>query len=575
MDATMGKKVKTLEADDESLANERTSLIPVPEKQAKKKVPASSRPTVGQFFFPQENPTIQAYYRFTVTPLTPFAALHTRPLDGPMSIQARRNGNDSNNTDTASSVSGLLRRSAVLPSHGTDPSGNWILVSVGARSGWARKHQFTLEGQNGQNYSSTSLSGMNSSSSSFKKAKSFRAKEGWMGNQVFLMDGKLMFGSDAPLFFFTNFLIAGCLIAHYSIVLPHLYRLEKEHYQDALESGSPVFESPLMWTTHSITVICTSILAISTVVSLWICALTDPGILPPISSPVKAPIPVNLRCTVIPLKDEESKANGGNEDSNIESSGSQPQSLDQLSQQVPIGGPLGFRYCATCNIFRPPRAKHCNSCNVCVSKFDHHCPWVGNCIGVRNHRYFFLFLVSVTSLTIVVTCTGIRIALETFQQLEKNHTTENGDETSILIVEAIRKETTAVVFSIFTALCAWSLASLACFHGLIITIGQTTNERVRAVYDELDNPADLGLFKNWWTALCSTIPESRIPDDFSEIVDCCEARKERDAKKQSDQNGSNDNINAVGDEETVYNSNMAAEAVSQAVASKGGIIYTE
>ena len=105
-----------------------------------------SRLTLEEFFYPLGNPTIQAYYHFTVTPLTPFAALCTRPLDGPMNMEAVNHANaadpDVNAEPVQVGISGLLRRSFVLPSHGTDPSGRWIFVSIGARSGWERRDTF-------------------------------------------------------------------------------------------------------------------------------------------------------------------------------------------------------------------------------------------------------------------------------------------------------------------------------------------------------------------------------------------------------------------------------------------------
>jgi len=51
-----------------------------------------------------------------------------------------------------------------------------------------------------------------------------------------------------------------------------------------------------------------------------------------------------------------------------------------------------LKYCNTCKIVRAPGISHCKKCNCCVEKFDHHCPWIGNCIGKNNYRYFMCFL---------------------------------------------------------------------------------------------------------------------------------------------------------------------------------------
>ena len=62
--------------------------------------------------------------------------------------------------------------------------------------------------------------------------------------------------------------------------------------------------------------------------------------------------------------------------------------------------------CEDGETWKPARAHHCSECGFCVFKMDHHCPWINNCVGQKNMKYFlqFVFYIMLASAMLSFLC---------------------------------------------------------------------------------------------------------------------------------------------------------------------------
>ncbi|KAK9493370.1 DHHC palmitoyltransferase-domain-containing protein [Lipomyces doorenjongii] len=125
---------------------------------------------------------------------------------------------------------------------------------------------------------------------------------------------------------------------------------------------------------------------------------------------------------------------------------------------------LPINYCTVCRIWRPARAIHCRDCDSCIDFMDHHCVWLNNCIGARNYRYFFCFILSLCLLAYFM---ATLCFLHVFAWRDRKSSTT---------IAAVRFAPVSFALAIYAVIGSIYPTALGLYHIFLISRGENTRE---------------------------------------------------------------------------------------------------
>lgn len=292
---------------------------------------------------------------------------------------------------------------------------------------------------------------------SFMANQTKRVYQSWKARNKFLLGGRLIFGPDA------NSLILTFLLIFVPVVLFCVFvarNLVLEPQQQS--AGYAILAITIVFTIYVF------ILLLST-------SAKDPGIVPRNSHPPEEVLGY----------DSSASAEAGS------------RSLPRTKEVLVNGMPVRVKYCETCMLYRPPRCSHCSVCDNCVERFDHHCPWVGQCIGKRNYRCFFLFVSSTALLCVFIfsiSALYLKLLMDDYGTLWK----------------AIKESPASAALMAYCFIALWFVGGLTGFHLYLICTNQTTYENFRHKKHNLVNIYNQGCIRNFLQLFCSRIEPSKI-----------------------------------------------------------------
>ncbi|KAG2327891.1 hypothetical protein Bca4012_036929 [Brassica carinata] len=286
-----------------------------------------------------------------------------------------------------------------------------------------------------------------------------RTYKGWKGDNVFCFGGRLVFGPDARTILITIFLITAPVII-FCVFVGRKFIDDFPHHR-------------------GVSVLAIAIgLNLLDLIFLFLTSGRDPGI-----------IPRNL----FPPEPEGVESNG---EPRLAHTPTQSR-LPRTKEMIVNGIAVKIKYCDTCMLYRPPRASHCSICDNCVEKFDHHCPWLGQCIGLRNYRFYFMFVLC-SALLCVYVHAFCWIYVKRIMVGEK-----------ISIWKSLIKTPASIALILYSFISVWFVGGLTGFHLYLISTNQSTYENFRYRYDRHENPFNKGIIGNFMEVFCTKVAVSK------------------------------------------------------------------